>query len=265
VALLDNIKKLRFSSAELESLITNDLISGRALYVGEGCRPNTLTWFLTLNSATLSKDLAQRCVIIRLNRPPYDATWEGRLWAYIDERRWEIIGDIVALLKAEKPKLEKYTRWGPWEQEVLTCVPYPEACQSLIARRQAAVDGDQEDTDNVREAFYQAIKLYRGDPDKEVLFIKGEDAAQLYSLATGKDCERQTAANYVKALDIPELRKTRGGVRKLHGFRWTGHKADAKARAVSDRQLPELVFDAEAILRLFPNRLKVGRNGTRLF
>jgi hypothetical protein len=229
------------------------------MYVGEARRPNTLTWFITLNSETLSKDLAQRCVIVRLKRPPYDATWEGRLWAYMDEHRWAIIGDILALLKAERPKLAKYSRWARWEQDVLACVPDAEACQKVIAQRQGDVDADQEDADNVREAFYQAIKLYGdSDPDKVVLFIKGDDAAQIYSLATGKDCERQTASNYVKALDIPELRKTRGGERKLHGFRWTGRQANPKARTVIDRQLPELVFDAEAILRLFPHRVRVG-------
>ena len=53
VALLDNVKTLRFSWADLEALITADVISGRALYVGEGRRPNTLVWLITLNRASL--------------------------------------------------------------------------------------------------------------------------------------------------------------------------------------------------------------------
>ncbi len=44
VALLDNIKKSRFSWAELESLITIDTISGKRMYVGEASRPNRLSW-----------------------------------------------------------------------------------------------------------------------------------------------------------------------------------------------------------------------------
>src|SRR5437016_12783758 len=47
VAMLDNVKTLRFSWADLEALITTDVISGRQLYDGEGRRPNTLTWVVT--------------------------------------------------------------------------------------------------------------------------------------------------------------------------------------------------------------------------
>ncbi len=66
VALLDNVKTLRFSWADLEALITADVISGRALYVGEGRRLNTLLWIITLNQASLSRDMAQRVVPVRL-------------------------------------------------------------------------------------------------------------------------------------------------------------------------------------------------------
>ncbi len=69
VVLLDNVKTLKFSWADLEALITSDIISGRRLYAGEGRRPNSLLWCITLNRAGLSKDLAQRVVIIRLRRP----------------------------------------------------------------------------------------------------------------------------------------------------------------------------------------------------
>ncbi len=42
IALLDNVKTLRLSWAELEAMITSPIISGRQLYVGEGQRPNLL-------------------------------------------------------------------------------------------------------------------------------------------------------------------------------------------------------------------------------
>lgn len=43
VALIDNLKSLRFSSSLLESLLTTNEISGRQLWDGEGVRPNDLT------------------------------------------------------------------------------------------------------------------------------------------------------------------------------------------------------------------------------
>jgi len=58
VMLLDNVKAHRFSWADLEGLITSRDVSGRALYKGEGRRPNTLVWVITLNGASLSKDMA---------------------------------------------------------------------------------------------------------------------------------------------------------------------------------------------------------------
>jgi hypothetical protein len=101
------------------------------------------------------------------------------------------------------------------------------------------------------------------DPDKAVWFIKSEDAAQIYNSASDNDIGRQMAVNYVNALGIRELRKARGGVDKLYGFRWTGRQADLKARCISDRQLPELVCDAEAILALFPRRARTGGRSHR--
>src|SRR5262249_18372997 len=74
--LLDNLKTLRFSWAELEALVTTTTISGRRLYIGEGRRPNVLTWFVTINGVSLSKDMAHRSVIIKVKRPNYSATWQ---------------------------------------------------------------------------------------------------------------------------------------------------------------------------------------------
>jgi hypothetical protein len=41
VVLIDNIKSLKLSWAELEALVTCEIISGKRLYLGEGRRPNS--------------------------------------------------------------------------------------------------------------------------------------------------------------------------------------------------------------------------------
>jgi hypothetical protein len=255
VALLDNVKKHKFSWAELESIITIDQIGGHRMYTGFASRPNTLTWIITLNNATLSKDLAQRCVIIRLNRSRYGSTWVGRVQAYIARHRWAIIGDILARLKAEKPTLVNFSRWGPWEQEVLACVPNPAACQKVIAMRQAEVDGDQEEADLIREAFADAIRRYLFDPDTAVLFIPSTDAADIYNLATRSSFSPQQVTRHLQMLAIPELRKYKlDGKRR--GFRWVGLKADLKARTGRPK---DFVFDHDKFAELFPNRGRAGR------
>jgi hypothetical protein len=82
IALLDNVKTTRFSWAELEALITREVISGKRMYVGDASRPNLITWLITLNGASLSTDMAQRVVEIRLADPEYRETWESEVTAF---------------------------------------------------------------------------------------------------------------------------------------------------------------------------------------
>lgn len=98
LARIDNLKTHRFSWADLEGLITAPVISGHQMYRGEGRRPNTLTWSITLNGASLSKDMAQRCVIIKVDRPHYAPHWEEQVRDFVESHRWEIIGDIALIL-----------------------------------------------------------------------------------------------------------------------------------------------------------------------
>jgi hypothetical protein len=231
VALLDNVKTLRFSWADLEGLITNDTINGYRLYVGDGRRPNTLTWFVTLNGASLSKDLAQRSVIIRLKRPAYAGAWEDEAKGFIEANRWAIFGDILALLRGKKAELGNFTRWSSWEKEVLACVPDPVACQKLLAERRAAVDADQEEADLVRGAFVAALTAVHHDPEKAVVFIPSAQAAQIVNEATGEVRPTQRATVFLKTLAIPELRKG-NGVDGSRGWRWIGRESEPGQAAV---------------------------------
>jgi hypothetical protein len=109
VGLLDNLKTHRFSWDDFEGLITAEYISGRQLYVGEGRRPNIITWFLTMNAASLSRDMTQLVVPNMLTRPKYAGRWTREVQAFIKARRWEIVGDILAALRAEPgPELPGY-------------------------------------------------------------------------------------------------------------------------------------------------------------
>jgi hypothetical protein len=100
LARIDNIKTYRFSWADLEALITSPIISGHKMYKGEGRRPNTLTWALTLNGASLSKDMAKRVIVVKLTRPTYTPTWESEVRGFINEHRWRILNDVRLLLEA---------------------------------------------------------------------------------------------------------------------------------------------------------------------
>jgi hypothetical protein len=107
VVLLDNIKTRKLSWSELESLITIDNISGHRMYKGEGSRPNSLIWVMTMNGGSLSKDMAKRTVVIKLKRPEkFTPDWLAKVTAFIGEHRWRVAADAIAELKRAVP------RWG---------------------------------------------------------------------------------------------------------------------------------------------------------
>jgi hypothetical protein len=99
IVFLDNVKSLRLSWPDLESLVTESVISGKQMYEGESQRPNLLTWFITLNGVSLATDMAQRSVIIKLVKGENDGNWLETTTKYIDHFREQIIGDIIGLLR----------------------------------------------------------------------------------------------------------------------------------------------------------------------
>jgi hypothetical protein len=231
VLLADNVKSLRLSWDGLEALITTDTISGKGLYIGEGRNPNTLTTAITLNGATLSKDMAQRCVIVTLKRPAYDGDWFDRTAALVDSRRWHILGDLVAMLKRPASPLKRYTRWSSWERLVLARLPDPLDAQRLIEHRQDDVDDDEDERDLVRDSIRNDLIRRGHTPDQQVILIPTAMMASIVNNATNQRHRpvNQTSA-HVKTLGIPELRKSDRA--KHRAWVWTGCQATAGATSV---------------------------------
>ncbi|HZY84062.1 MAG TPA: hypothetical protein VFE78_04485, partial [Gemmataceae bacterium] len=227
VALLDNVKTLRFSWADLEGLITESVISGHDMYVGEGQRPNLLTWFITLNGASLSKDMAQRVVPIQMGRPSYDATWEQATTELIDRERWAIIGDILAELRRPAPPLAQYSRWSAWERDVLSRVDKPDVCQQLIAQRQGQIDDDQAEANLVRQQFIAELKARRHNPERSAVWIPARVAQAILNKATDSTYAINRAGVYLGTLSIPELRRSD----RSHGNGWAWRGSKSKPNA----------------------------------
>jgi hypothetical protein len=233
VALLDNIKALRLSDAELEGLITCRTISGRQLYVGEGRRDNNLTWMLTVNGASFSKDLAQRSVVVQLTKPAYLPNWDSQVDEFLSRHRWEIIGDLIAILKSPGTPLAKHTRWGPWEDSVLSRVGDSSECQRTIAERQCAVDDDSAEADLVRDAFVTAIQSNGFDSaDSVKVWIPAAVAATIVNGATGEKRPTNKATSFLETLGIAELRRSRGGDRG-RGWFWCGRHVPVDIRVAT--------------------------------
>ncbi|MBL8822433.1 MAG: DUF3854 domain-containing protein [Planctomycetia bacterium] len=211
VILLDNIKSHHFSQAGLEAMITSSTISGKQNYVGEGQLPNTFTWCLTINGAHLSKDMAKRCIVIKLARPENSGTWESDTQQFIEVHRWEIIGGLITMLKRPPLRLEKFSRWGEWEKLVLSCLSAPQECQRVIHERQLGIDDDEEEKLLVQDGIQEFLKEQGLDPLKHSAFISSLRMAEVVNRVTGMKRPTNRVSSYLSQLNIPELRKSDRG------------------------------------------------------
>lgn len=222
VALIDNLKTHRFSWAEFESLVTAREISGRQMYVGEASRPNILTWVATVNGLAASTDIAQRSVIIYVNRPTHSGDWAEETRLFIDQNQKTILADLIAFLRREQCVLPKSTRWGEWERFVLSRLPEPSEAQRVILDRQKAADVEHEETAVLTEFIHNQIEDL-GYTIDQIVFIPSILMSNWFSEAT-KERHSVTATSRLIKQRIEEgnapqllVRPHKGGSR---GFVW---------------------------------------------
>lgn len=229
IALLDNVKSLRLSWAELEALITSPDISGHQMYVGEGRRPNLLTWFLTLNGVSMATDMAQRSIIIKVVRGANDGPWWEETLQYIDQHRSEIIGDLIAALRAERFPLANYSRWATWEQDVLCRLPEPGDAQRLILERQGQSNCEMDEAEIIEEHFAEQLRRLGYDPKKIQVRIPVAIAAEWYSIAVGEKSKTATASKRLNQLaGEGQVKRITPDPSRTYGrcFIWTGENAN---------------------------------------
>jgi predicted kinase len=228
VLLIDNIKATRFSSAEIEQLVTAPVISGRELYRGESQRPNTLTWVMTMNGVGVAKDIADRVVVIRLLRPEYSGNWTDETMGFVRQYRREIICDLLTFLRGPKDDLEKATRWGSWGKEVLARLSLPEDAAALIHNRQREIDVDGDEAGMVQDYFRDRLLDLRYMPSLHRVFIPSKIANQWHAAATN---ERPSVT---KTTQWMKTQIEQGAIARLalfrnmtcRGFVWSGEQAD---------------------------------------
>jgi hypothetical protein len=227
-ALLDNVKSLKFSWGELEGLITADTVSGKVMYVGEGRRPNTITWFLTLNGANLSTDMAQRAVTVKVRRPDRSATWEESVRSFIAANRPAIIADVIAALRAEPYAFTSFTRWAMWERAVLARLPEPVDAQKLIAERQQVVDAEQEENEQIEEFFAEQLLKLEYEPAESRVFLPIATVAEWYCRATRERMTITAVSRLLRRMCAENrfLRLIENRCRSYgRGFLWIGDNA----------------------------------------
>ncbi len=244
VAILDNVKSHRFSWGDWEGLLTASTIGGHRMYVGEASRPNTLTWIITLNGAALSTDIAQRCVIIKIKRPRSSGTWEEDALAYVDQHREAILADCVGFFWREKRELEKFTRWGTWEKDVLQRLSDPPEAQRVIIERQKVADVEADESEIVEEFFGVRLSELMYTPETQRVHIPSAIAAGWFGLATNERISTVAAGRRLGQM-IDEGRLPRLDRNSCNawgrGVVWVGTGSDAADTVRSD--LEERISD----------------------
>lgn len=230
MVLLDNLKSLRFSWDELEGFITSSTISGHDLFKGEGKRPNTTVFVITINGCSLSRDIAQRVIPIKLARPVYDPDWLSRTRAFINEHRWQIIADVKRFFDRPPQRVRTCSRWNEWDREVLARLADPDAIAAEIGARQGTMDSDSEEKDHVRETFREQLRLRHHNPDFGVVFIPTATASEWVTIATGEKRPTQRATAYLMTLNLSELRKSWRDSKR--GWTWRGPDSNQNESSV---------------------------------
>jgi hypothetical protein len=207
---MDNVKTRRFSSAELESLITGSHVDGHKLFCGNSSLPNWYTVAITINGASLSRDLASRCVVIMIRPAVKSQTWLKELDDFIKWNKWSIIGDIEQLLAFDAPPLpdDGATRWAYWESSVLAKVTSPIAVRDLIKAHQALLDDDAANRNEFLE-FLLADSNFHCHNDNEIGTISHQQMRTILTEFLGKSLGANVVKKTVEAMGLPCVKQVR--------------------------------------------------------
>ncbi|GIW77976.1 MAG: hypothetical protein KatS3mg104_3039 [Phycisphaerae bacterium] len=147
--ILDNVRGI-LQGTDIESAITAQYIDGWRPYFGHLSRPNNLTWFVTLNAPSLSEDVADRSIIIKMGEQKYEHDF--RTWAleHIRKYRPEIISEILSILRDCDGGEAKITcRWVSWQKEVLSKIEGYEEALGILAERRVETSTDRNDLEEI--------------------------------------------------------------------------------------------------------------------
>jgi hypothetical protein len=159
---MDNIKSSNLSNEALESLITIRRVNGHRMFIGYASIPNWFTYVMTFNDAEMSRDMAQRTMVIRLRRPTYTSNWITDVSNFIEKNRVKIIQDIAAELVRESAEGETATRFPAWERQVLVKAAGDHLGDVInnIKREQSETDNETHLTEDIREIMHAKISKY---------------------------------------------------------------------------------------------------------
>jgi hypothetical protein len=101
LVVFDNLKGTRVSNSLVESYVTADAQRAGNCTSAKGRGRTIITWTITANQPSLSKDFVGRAYPVRIVPPEYSPKWTDSVDGFRRDNRWQIIGDIIAELQGE--------------------------------------------------------------------------------------------------------------------------------------------------------------------
>ena len=224
---IDNIKSA-FSHGGLESLITANNVGGHLLYKGYRKRPNFYTVFLSANAPQLSRDLTDRCIMLRLGKEQHNTNWKEWSIRFLSDRRLQFISDCLFKL-ASPPSCEipphLLDRWATWERHVLTRFEHGAQMLNYAKQSRLKIDSELQEATSVASIVCNLVTS-KGHPDAKSVCVRlskselasAVRAARLFGLPL-------TASNPVFTQRVADLRTMSPlqGLTEVDGeWLWTG-------------------------------------------
>lgn len=214
VFLFDNVRG-RFGTAAIEAAVTSESITGHRMYVGTINRPNDATFFLTFNMPELTRDVAQRAVIIKMGRPS-GAGFVEWVQAFLSEHRLQIVSDLLAILQgpdrcAIRPS--NRDRWAAWQSGVLQKLTNGDELARFVIDRRPEAETGVEETEDITAAVSRYLVRHLRASGTEATIT----SAELYRIMVGEglflpEMNRPTRSNQTKCAHLLNSRLSGRGV-----------------------------------------------------
>jgi hypothetical protein len=173
IVIIDNIKG-RLHGSDIEGLITASEIDGWKPYHGQASRPNLLTWFFSSNSPSLSRDLADRSIVIKIGPKQHEFNFVDWARRWVKEHRAAIVSELLEILRGEPLcgiERENRDRWGSWQDAILTRFDDGNELARLCIGRRPAVDADLEEAEEIAQAVLELVASQYKDHEYRIIRI----------------------------------------------------------------------------------------------
>lgn len=174
---IDNYRGAALGSTDIESMITETVLSVWKLYSGEVRVPNLFTWFVTGNFIDMSEDLAQRSVEIKIEKPDsYSADWSEALLNWDLEK---VVSGIGAFFQLPKTTIDSPLRFDLWSREVLGRLKEPKLLAEIILGRHDALSVLSDDVVDLR----RCLLIYAKARGSDLLMREGRIVVPVSNMA----------------------------------------------------------------------------------